>query len=42
MNNVLSILTHVMIGKSDKFLTLFGEIMQLSQNRLPSLAPCSK
>jgi hypothetical protein len=42
MNNVPSNLTHVTIGKSDKFLTHSGQIMQLSQNRVPSLAPGGK
>jgi hypothetical protein len=38
MTHVPSILIHVTIGKSDKFLTLSREIIQLSQNRIPSLA----
>ena len=39
MNDVSSILTHVTIGKSDKFLTLSRKIMQLCQNKIPSLVP---
>jgi hypothetical protein len=42
MNDIPSILTDVTIGKSDEFLTLSREIMELSHNRIPSLAPGGK
>jgi hypothetical protein len=42
MNNIPSILTHITIGKSDKYLTLSRQIMQLSQNIIPSLVPGGK
>jgi hypothetical protein len=42
MNDVPSTLTDVTIGKSDKFLTLSWKIMQLSHNRISSLAPGDK
>jgi hypothetical protein len=42
MNDIPSILTDITIGKSDEFLTLSREIMELSYNRIPSLAPGGK
>jgi hypothetical protein len=42
MNDIPSILTDVTISKSDEFLTLSREIMELSYNRISSLEPSSK
>jgi hypothetical protein len=42
MNDIPSILTDVTIGKSDEFLMLSWEIMELSYNRIPSLTPGGK